>query len=308
MIGTVSVYCLSFHAGYACRHSGACCTAAWDIATEPAVLHAVRAGVVALRESPGEPLFVAVEPTNQGSATIVGKHRDGSCVFFERDHLCAIHRQAGPDVLPSACRMFPRVVLRDARGAFVTLSHFCPTAAALLLHPGPFRIVEAPPALGFGGALEGLDATSVLPPLLRPGLLMDYDGYSVWEHAGIDVLDRHDLSADAALDTIAAATRDVMGWTPRQGPLSERVQTAFASAVRHARTPTPVTRDEGRALRAYLAAHLFGNWAAYQGGGLFAVVDWLHTAIGTLRSELASRGSFIEAAGAADLRLRHSAR
>lgn len=34
----MSVYALSFHANYACRHSGACCTAGWSIPVEPRLL------------------------------------------------------------------------------------------------------------------------------------------------------------------------------------------------------------------------------------------------------------------------------
>jgi hypothetical protein len=32
---TVGIYCLSVHASYTCRRSGACCRAGWDISIEP---------------------------------------------------------------------------------------------------------------------------------------------------------------------------------------------------------------------------------------------------------------------------------
>ena len=35
-------------------------------------------------------------------------------------------------MLPESCFQFPRRTLVDERGTFVTLSHFCPTAAAML--------------------------------------------------------------------------------------------------------------------------------------------------------------------------------
>ena len=43
----------------------------------------------------------------------------GACVFYDTDHdrLCSIQRDAGIELMPSACRNFPRVTLRDrARG------------------------------------------------------------------------------------------------------------------------------------------------------------------------------------------------
>jgi tripeptide aminopeptidase len=121
-------------------------------------------------------------------------------VFFDADagHLCRIHTAAGLDALPSACRHFPRIVLHDDRGVFISLSHFCPTAAAMLLdgraealrptrwrgEAPPYtvgiRVVEAPASLDIGH-LEGFEARGALPPLLRPGVLTDLAGYDAWE-------------------------------------------------------------------------------------------------------------------------------
>lgn len=300
MIAVMPVFCLSLHAGYLCRHSGACCTAGWDIPAETAVVDAVRQRVV--MDEPAATLFLS----HAGGGFTVGKRGDGACVFFEpaRGHLCVIHRQAGAEHLPSACRHFPRVVLRDPRGTFVTLSHFCPTAAAMLLDPGPLRIIEAPPSIALGGSLEGLDATAVLPPLLRAGVLMDYEGLSAWERAGIAVLDRDDLDVDAALEIIATRTAAVMRWSPGSDSLAISVERAFGEWLGAEEPHRPAARAD-RPLRAFLAAHLFGSWAAYQRGGLQAVVDDLRTALVTLRREMQVHDSVVESARAADLRLRH---
>jgi hypothetical protein len=34
MLAVMAVYSLSIHADYRCRHSGACCTADWDVPVE----------------------------------------------------------------------------------------------------------------------------------------------------------------------------------------------------------------------------------------------------------------------------------
>lgn len=220
-----STFCLSVHAAYACRHSGACCTAPWRIPIEPATLRAVRTHA-----------GIAEKLDRAHDVSYVGRRDDGACVFFEADRgrFCAIHRVAGASLLPSACRHFPRVVLRDPRGTFVTLSSFCPTAAAMLEEDVPLRIVEAPPSLALDGTLEGLDATGVLPPLLRDGVLMDYDGYAAWERAAIAVLDRDDLDADAALDAIADATDLVQRWKPGTGSLTTHIADAFTGIAARA--------------------------------------------------------------------------
>ena len=188
IIGSVAAYCLSFHAAYRCERSGACCTAGWPIPIEPARVSVLQARGILARAA-------AVVEEN-GAPALVVKNANGSCVFYDADHsgLCAIHRDGGPHLMPSACRNFPRVSLRDARGVFVTLSHYCPTAAGLLVDARYIAIVPAPASLSLDGDAEGLDATAVMPPLLRRGMLMDFDGYAAWEQEAIAVFDAFDRS------------------------------------------------------------------------------------------------------------------
>ena len=265
---------------------------------------------------------------------MLGVQANGSCVFFEGDrgNLCAIHRELGVESLPMACRQFPRVVLQDPRGTLISLSHFCPTAAALLRESPPataFDIVEAPHSLALAGHAEGLDARDVLPPLLRPGMLADYDGYDAWERRAIGVLARDDLTVGRALDIICMATRAVQAWRPGPVSLREMVDREFdvASARKpdkdldgHAQdvtdeldvarvrlavgaVPAGLPRPpvlEGFAgggdgwrmpgefdgvVRAYLAARLFGNWVAYHGQGLHAIVEYLQVALAVVKME-----------------------
>jgi hypothetical protein len=154
----VRTYWLSMHLPYQCRHAGACCTSGWDIPIEQSRVDAVsevRARVEWLRPMP------TAGPEVAGA---VAKTADGRCVFHGGG--CAIQRVRGHAALPAACQHFPRQVLMDPRGVFVSLSHFCPTAAELLFsHEGPVEIVEGPPAVP-DGEPEGLDARDVLPPLL----------------------------------------------------------------------------------------------------------------------------------------------
>ena len=70
----------------------------------------------------------------EGAAAILAIDRHGDCVFFDNENgrLCRVQRDAGAEYLPNACRQFPRVVLHDARGTLISLSHYCPTAASLV--------------------------------------------------------------------------------------------------------------------------------------------------------------------------------
>jgi Fe-S-cluster containining protein len=322
-MGHMPTWCLSVHADYGCRHAGACCQN-WTVPAESHVLQVVEARLVR-REGVKGPLFVPSTTPGDVSRWNVARDADGSCVFFDRDAggLCAIHRDAGAGALPSACRHFPRKILCDRRGTFVSLSHFCPTAAAMLLARDPLQLVEAHPPLRLAEPVEGLDATDALPPLVRPGVLCDLEGYGAWEQACVATFARADLCYQDALDLVAAATEDIRNWRPGSGALSKRVHTAFrdarpemgadahaqSRAIETLRALTAgndlahVERFEEAwqelipfapprfdvAMKNYLAARVFANWIAYQGRGLRSIVEWLRTGAAIVRHQMIRR-------------------
>jgi hypothetical protein len=320
----MAAFCLGLHAGYQCRHAGACCQN-WAVPAEARVLAIVESQNLRRPGFSGT-LFLPVDRSEGGGWTVARDAHD-DCVFFERDagRLCVIHREAGSDALPAACRHFPRKILRDLRGTFISLSHFCPTAAGLLLADGGLETIEAKPPLDLPPPIEGLDARDALPPLVRPGLLCDLDGYQAWEQAGIATFARGDLTADQALRVIAAVTDVVRVWQPREETMVARVARAFhatrpedgtnvASQTRameivsalsagRAADLAPIDRFEDRwtryvadhfapferPMKNYLAARLFANWIAYQGLGLRSIVEWLRTCAAVVRHNLLDR-------------------
>lgn len=308
--------CLRAHLSYGCRHSGACCQAGWAIPVEGGTFETLRLHF-------GTSPFKTGGPLPQGSAAILEIRPDGACVFFERERgrLCAVHRELGEPMLPLACRQFPRVALHDRRGLSISLSHYCPTAAALLLEDHAIEIISAPDSLTLSGKAEGLDAREALPPVLRSGMLTDIEGYATWERRAIDALARSD-KAERAIATIHAATKRVLPWTPEAGSLSAAVDAAFDSTnapdpagdekidlarIKQCLASVPkglaaapihdleahwpsVSRwwpEVDRVVRAYLAARLFGNWIAYHGRGLHAVVEYLRVCLAVLKIEAA---------------------
>jgi Fe-S-cluster containining protein len=158
----VTFFWLNFHLPYRCRHAGACCTAGWPIPVEPE-----RAVLIKKGEWLAEG---GVLPVTETGACIF--HHDG-CTVYE-------HR-------PLSCVHFPYVCMIDPRGVHVTLSHYCPTAAAMLFeHDGPIEIVEGPSPVPLLEIPEGLDARESLPPLdvNAPGgqpRLLSWDEFSAWE-------------------------------------------------------------------------------------------------------------------------------
>jgi hypothetical protein len=209
------------------------------------------------------------------------------------------------------------VFLHDDRGVAMTLSHFCPTAAELLMDERPLEVVETALPSELSGNLEAFDAVGALPPLLRPGLLMDLAAFDAWERSAIATLGNDDRTCDQALDAVAAATEQIRRWTTGDVALAVVVEEAFANASAHAvRDPCaePTLGPFDAAARRYLAAKLFANRIAYECRGLRSLVAWLRMCLASLRDEAvraaadgaASGGAvFIEAVRAADLALVH---
>lgn len=331
----MTAFCLDIHARYQCRHAGACCES-WSVPAEPQVIELVRERKLRRDGVTGE-MFLSATAEDGTQKLIVARDDRGECVFFDRDRgrLCLIHRDLGSDALPSACRHFPRKIVIDRRGTLISLSHFCPTAAATLLAPGTLSIVEALPPLRLSGPIEGLDASDALPPLVRPALLCDIQGYDEWERGSISVFARQDLTFETCLDIVAAATESIRTWTPGGESLADRVRASFQAACGSSATwkwspscaiervrsltigqvgddfTTIEAFDEkwddypGRhvdwfnaGMKNYLAARLFANWIAYQGQGLRTVVEWLRTCAAVVGHEALRRSP--ESASAPD--------
>ena len=290
------VECLSFHAAYRCAHSGVCCRTGWDVP----FTDEERGAVERLNLINGRAFVEAPE----AGVSVAVRRPDRACVFLDdQARLCTIHRAAGQHALPLTCRMFPRIVRHDAAGTRLSLSHYCPTAAAMLLtDDGPVRIVAAPAALVDVGPLDGLDAREELPPLLRPGVLMDVESYRAWETRGVQVLTSPPGPPQQSIDRLAELTREIVAWIPGAKPLIDRVQQAFAVP---GRWDVGVGSSRDATVGRWLAARLFGNWIAYQGRGLETIVRYLQACFDAFTIELARDGSIVEAIRRADYLLVH---
>lgn len=324
-----SVYALSIHADYRCRHSGECCSTDWDVPIELPIYRsledAVRRGrLLASPAAADVPPFTVEPDLPDGAAAIFGRTERGTCVFFDdRSRLCIVHRDLGETALPATCRHFPRLAVRDARGTFVSLSHFCPTAAEMLFRDDvALEIVAEPPAFP-PADYEGLVVTAEdLPPLLQPRMLMDLDGYTAWERhmvARCAAVARTPESVLATLERDAALIRT---WAPGRDSLTQAIaalpgdfvdaaapEALDVSLRRHADAMAAVpdelrpAADEDRLgdayvafvraswpgfsapLDRYLAAKAFATWTAYQGRGVATIVRGLDAALALVRVE-----------------------
>jgi Fe-S-cluster containining protein len=295
--GPVVTRCLSFHARYACRHTGACCTAGWPIPVEADRYVALRDAIGNRRLHAARDPFVALDDAEMPALMA---SRGSRCVFHDATSArCTIHAALGHDALPLVCRQFPRVVVSDPRGVSITLSHYCPTAAAALASgDGEVAIMDNAFAFPSGAEYVGLDARDALPPLLRPDMLMDWESWWEWEVLSVRLLGS--WKPDVALDRLHTAVEAVRPWSPSDGPLRAAVRRAFdlaAGEVAHVPRDPAAARalihdavpDRFRASLApagtgapvadrsasrFLAAHAFANWTAHLGDGLRA---WLRS-------------------------------
>jgi Fe-S-cluster containining protein len=324
------VFSLSIHADYRCRHSGKCCTADWDVPVELPVYRLLSDAVAAgrLRVAPSAALspFIVEPDLPEEAAAMLERTSGGECVFFERSsHLCVVHRDFGESALPLTCRHFPRVSLRDARGTFITLSHFCPTAAGMLFRRDvPLVIVRAPSAFP-DADYDGLTvADDDLPPLLRPDVLMDPEGYTAWEAHMVARCAEENQLPESVLATLVRDAAVLRRWRPGSTTLVEAVHVLpreaeeaaphenlgeslhfhrqVLEAVPEDLKPPPDDDHLDEAYRAwvrpawceaggpvnrYIAAKAFASWTAYQGSGVATIVRGLEAAAALVRMEAA---------------------
>jgi hypothetical protein len=225
----VRVRALSIHADYACRHSGACCSSGWEIPVEPDAEALIRAGIGAGRLAPAADWAVARPGLPHAARVALRVLPSGDCVFLEpgAPRLCAVQHRLGEPAMPPSCRQFPRVATLTPLGVSVTLSHHCPTAAAMLFRDDvPLAIVTDPPAFPASHPYEGLDARVALPPLLRRGVLSSWGAHARLEEHAVSVLARADLTAEQALGVLAAEAEALRAWTIDDGDFD-----GFAAAV-----------------------------------------------------------------------------
>ena len=247
----------------------------------------------------------------------------GACVFFEQSsHLCVVHRDAGEQELPATCRHFPRLSVRDARGTFVTLSHFCPTAASMLFREDvQLEIIESPTAFPLAD-YDGLTVTpDDLPPLLSPSMLMDAPGYAAWERHMVDRCSA-DESPESVVATLASDAAQLKTWRPGSEPLDQHVRRLTPAFIRgeapaslgssfrlredvvtaipddlkpmsdefdlesaYGTYVRPLWNTFQRPINRYLAAKAFASWTAYQGQGIATIVRGLEAALALVRIE-----------------------
>jgi Fe-S-cluster containining protein len=226
----VPVFVLSIHADYACRHSGACCTAGWRIPVEPGCEDRL------LLSSLGRTRDSSCLLERGDGLTVMALAGGGACVAFERGagaarSRCAVHRVLGHDALPSACQHFPRAAVTDDIGTFVTLSHFCPTAAGMLFRDDvELSIVEAPASFGSLTEYEGFDARGALPPLLAPGMLMDVESHHAWERHVVRLFANRTHTPELALERLGSQAAQLCSWRPVDGPLRARIESLGEAA------------------------------------------------------------------------------
>lgn len=324
------VYALSIHADYRCRHSGACCSADWDVPVEVPVYRSLADAVEQgrLRVAPAaagiEP-FIVEPDLPEGAAAMLDRTGAGTCVFFETgSRLCVVHRDLGEAALPDTCRHFPRVAVRDRRGTFLTLSHFCPTAASMLFRTDvPLAVVVDPPAFP-PRDYDGLAVTADdLPPLLNPRMLMDLEGYSAWERHMVARC-AADRAPESVLRTLQRDAGLLRTWQPGSVSLRDavaRLPSAFVDAAPaasldeslplHTEAMSAVPPElapgadyeglgsafeqwvcggwsaAGPTLNRFLAAKAFASWTAYQGRGIATIVRGLEAALAIVRVEAA---------------------
>jgi predicted small integral membrane protein len=187
-------------------------------------------------------------------------------------------------------------VLADDRGLHVTLSHACPTAAALLVDAtSPPAIVEAGDGCPVSGIADiGLDARGHWPPLLRPGVMMSLESWNHWERFAVATLGAG-TSPFMSLARVRRAAERLAAWHPSLGPLGSHLQPVVECAASEPISPELLSWEEAvvcwRAVRGAVPAGraLPPELPSVVGRDESWVLDTIHRHVGPIGRYLAAR-------------------
>lgn len=272
---------LALHAAYACGHSGVCCTSGWAIPVERHRQPRLAARAEALTTTRITWLTPAPGGAPDEVAGVLAQRTDGACVFHAQGRGCLVH-----DARPVSCEHFPFVVVVDPRGVHVSLSHYCPTAAALLFsRDASLEIVAGDPVLPDGRLPEGLDAREALPPVAGGAgtpRLMEWNEVSAWEQQAVR---RWAASACETPPTPDAAALAAVYATVPAGLPAWYVPADLTGAwVRWGLTGWHTWHT---VIGRYLAARVVASWALHLGEGVALVDASVAQARNVLQGEVA---------------------
>ncbi len=318
-------FALSVHAAWRCRSSLRCCSSGWAIPVEPAVRRRIETaaarGRLPLEEAAAGALVTTEWLPRRGGRRWLATTDDRRCVFLERRGTCGLQRGLGEMAQPVSCRQFPRLAVIEDRGVHVSLTHYCPSAAALLFDAEvPLARVEN--AFAPEREYEGLDVRGAVAPWLRPGVWLDPEARDAFEQAALARLEDAP-SPEAALAALRAGVGKAARWTPGESSMAPWIARALgdaegrpagdfdfagaAAALRAIDGCAPPTLRAGpeddtgwaaadaewvapawggfsRPLRAWLAARLVASWVLWQGDGPTAAVRALELGLCALRA------------------------
>jgi Fe-S-cluster containining protein len=263
----MDTFWLSTHRSYHCRHSGACCTARWPIPIERDRASAVQAAIDAGRLHAPLDWYRSALDAPADVAGVLALQPSGACVFHRPGTSTGGSSPAGGCTIhptrPASCEHFPYVCVIDPRGVHVTLSHVCPTAAALLFDiDAPVGIVAGPPIVPEGCVPEGLDAREALPPAKDGGRrLWTWDEVAAWEEWCVMRLASDTRVPEppdpADYDRVRAAAPPE--WTWPEAP--QGLEGGWLEVV------APGWPRWAGVIGRYLAAKAHASWAMYLGDG-----------------------------------------
>jgi lysine-N-methylase len=110
----------------ACDGSGSCCRFYGSVAFSR--LDALKARLVAERlRLPilADEVFTPIAGAQMGDGMRAVAQVDGRCAFLESDARCGLHREAGPEAKPLACRFYPASLVDDGVAVRVSLAPEC---------------------------------------------------------------------------------------------------------------------------------------------------------------------------------------
>jgi lysine-N-methylase len=155
---------------WSCHQCGNCCREYFVTVTDEEKKRIEGQGWEKTPEFQGQPLFAPLGPPWRREYRL--QHRaDGSCVFLDERGLCRIHGKFGERAKPSACLLYPYMLVPTGKELRVSVRFSCPSAVKNLGRPVRDQKDEI---RSYAQQLIPVNARPPKPPPLRPGQVIEW--------------------------------------------------------------------------------------------------------------------------------------
>jgi Fe-S-cluster containining protein len=149
---------------FSCGSCTKCCDQPWGTLIEEAKAHALDAADFSAHPQLAGRRFYSKSAGAPPGYFVLAKGEGTKCLFLDRDGLCIIHKELGPEAKPGGCLKFPYIVARTPIDDRISLDFACPAVQASRGKPLAEQLDDIEPVIPLTPRPPNPDARIPLDP------------------------------------------------------------------------------------------------------------------------------------------------